>query len=166
MSSPLRIPIADLLRRAGASREVTVAEPVPGLHNDAADVPVDSPVEVDVTLERIPEGIVVRGSLRARWVAQCSRCLEPVEGDVDVHVDELYETDPIPGETYQLDPETLDLEPLVRDALMLELPLAPSCRPDCAGLCASCGANRNDAPCECVSDDTDPRWAALKSLEL
>lgn len=166
MSSLLRIPIADLLRRAGASRHVSLSTPVADLRNDAAEVPLDALVDVDVMLERIPEGMVVRGTLGTTWVAQCSRCLEAVGGSVEVHVDELYEPEPVPGETYQLDPETLDLEPLVRDALVLELPPAPLCRPDCAGLCASCGANRNEAPCECVDDDTDPRWAALKSLEL
>ena len=73
---------------------------------------------------------------------------------------------PLEGETYPLDDDTLDLEPLVRDALLLELPLAPLCTEDCAGLCPSCGADRNETQCDCRVDDTDPRWAALRSLEL
>ena len=63
-------------------------------------------------------------------------------------------------------PVAIDLEPMVRDALLLELPLAPLCNPDCAGLCATCGANHNLTRCECVTSEIDPRWAALRSLEL
>ena len=73
----------------------------------------------------------------------CSRCLQPVEGTIDVHVDELFETAPLAGETYQLDDDALDLLPLVRDVLLLELPTAPLCRDDCAGICPECGADRN-----------------------
>jgi uncharacterized protein len=163
---PLRIPVADLLRRPGASRAVTAAGPVDGLRTGATEVPPEQPVAVDVLLERVAEGIVVRGSVRAEWRAQCSRCLEPVSGDIAVHVDELYEPHPLDGETYALDDDTLDLEPLVRDALVLELPLAPVCDEACAGLCPTCGINRNEATCECVHVDTDPRWAALRALDL
>lgn len=166
MSSPFQIPVADLMRRPGASRAVTVSESLAGLGDETVSVPGDQPVAVDIALERIPEGIVVRGTVRAPWQAVCCRCLEPVGDEVSVHVDELFEPDPLPGETYKLDAESLDLEPMVRDSLVLELPLAPVCREDCAGLCPSCGVNRNESTCDCTSDDSDPRWAALRSLEL
>jgi uncharacterized protein len=121
---------------------------------------------VDATLERVSDGIVVRGTVSAHWVAACSRCLTPVEGDVAVHVDELYERDALEGETYALDEDVLDLEPLVRDALMLELPSAPLCRADCSGLCPTCGVDRNNETCTCAPDNSDPRWAALRGLDL
>jgi len=73
-----------------------------------------------------------------------------------VHVDELFELVPLDGETYQLDEDVIDLEPMVRDALLLELPLAPLCDPDCAGLCATCGVNRNLTACECVTTRSTP----------
>jgi uncharacterized protein len=164
--TPLRIPVADLLRRPGAVRAVSVAAPVAGLTSPGAEIPADRPVAVDVTLERVPDGIVVRGTVRGHWSAVCSRCLGPVEGDVAVHVDELFEPHPLAGETYLLDVDVVDLEALVRDALVLELPAAPLCRDDCAGLCASCGVDRNTASCECRTEDLDPRWAALRSLDL
>ena len=99
-------------------------------------MPDDEPVRVEGTLERIGEGMVVRGTVHAPWRAGCSRCLQPVEGTIDVHVDELFETAPLEGETYLLDDDVIDLEPLVRDVLLLELPPAPLCRDDCAGICA------------------------------
>jgi uncharacterized protein len=165
-SSTLRIPLAAALRHPGNARPVVVAAELDGLSGIAAEVAAGSPVAVDLMLERVPEGIVVRGTLTAAWNAACSRCLEPVAGEISVHVDELFETHPLEGETYKLDEDVIDLEPMVRDALLLELPLAPLCADDCAGLCATCGANRNVTHCECATQEIDPRWAALRSLEL
>jgi uncharacterized protein len=165
-ATPFRIPVADLLKRPGAARPVEVAAPVRALAAPGAEIPADAPVEIDATLERVSDGIVVRGEVRARWDAACSRCLAPVAGEISVHVDELFEPRPLAGETYLLDVDVIDLEPLVRDALLLELPTAPLCRTDCAGLCASCGADRNVSSCDCGGVEPDPRWAALRSLDL
>jgi len=165
-STTLRIPLAAALRHPGNARSVLAAVELDGLCGVAAQIPPGTPVGIDVHLARVPEGIVVRGSLSATWTAGCSRCLDPVAGEISVHVDELFEPTPLEGETYQLDEDVIDLEPMVRDALLLELPLAPLCDPDCAGLCATCGANRNLTRCACVTTDIDPRWAALRSLEL
>jgi uncharacterized protein len=85
---------------------------------------------------------------------------------VRVHVDELFEEEPIEGETYRLDHDVLDLEPMVRDALALELPPAPVCQEACQGLCPTCGIDRNHATCDCGAEEPDPRWAALRSLDL
>jgi uncharacterized protein len=165
-STTLRIPLAAALRHPGNARPVVASAELDGLSGVAAEITAGSPVAVDLLLERVPEGIVVRGSLSAAWSAACSRCIEPVGGEISVHVDELFELNPLEGETYKLDDDVIDLEPLVRDALLLELPLAPLCSADCEGLCATCGVNRNLTRCECVTTEIDPRWAALRSLEL
>jgi DUF177 domain-containing protein len=166
-ATPLRIPVADLIKRAGASRAFEISAPVSGLAAPGAEVPADQPIEIHGTLEQVSDGIVVRAEIDAPWQAACSRCLAPVTGTISVHVDELYERHPIAGETYLLDADDIvDLEPLVRDALLLELPGAPLCRPDCAGLCSTCGIDRNESSCDCHTDDIDPRWAALRSLDL
>ena len=90
----------------------------------------------------------------------------PARGQLAVGIDELFEPHPLDGETYLLDHDCIDLDQVVRDAVVLELPPAPLCRDDCRGLCPICGADRNDTDCDCVEDDDDPRWAALRSLEL
>jgi uncharacterized protein len=162
--SGLRISVADVLRRPGASRQITLREPVAGLGTPA--VGAGEPVLVSVTIERVADGVVVRGTVEAEWHAECSRCLAPVQGTATVHVDELYEPHPLDGETYLLEGEEIDLEPVVRDSLLPELPAVPLCRAECAGLCPQCGADRNTTRCDCTVDDTDPRWAALRSLEL
>jgi uncharacterized protein len=167
MSAPnaLRVSVTDL-RLPGASRDVDVSAPLPGLRTDAVEVPGNEPVHGHLHLERVCDGVVARGEIDARWQGLCSRCLAPVSGETSVHVDELFEEDPVEGETYRLDHDQLDLEPLVRDALMLELPHTPLCRPECRGLCPNCGTDRNTSSCECEPEPADARWAALRSLEL
>jgi uncharacterized protein len=164
--SPFRIPVADLLRRSGSSRALQLEAPIAGLAGPGAEISAEVPVALDLTLEQVSEGIVVRGMVRAHWDAACSRCLAPVGGEIAVHVDELFELHPLAGETYALEIDIVDLEPMIRDALLLELPAKPLCRDDCAGLCPSCGIDRNAAVCECGTTELDPRWAALRSLDL
>ena len=164
--SPFRIPVADLLRRSGSSRALQLEAPIAGLAGPGAEISADVPIALDLTLERVSEGIVVRGTVRAHWNAACSRCLAPVSGEIAVHVDELFEPHPLAGETYALEIDIIDLEPMIRDALLLEVPAKPLCRDDCAGLCPSCGIDRNSAACECGTTELDPRWAALRSLDL
>lgn len=164
--SGLRISVADLLRRPGSARPLQLSEPVSALGTAVIGVPADVPVRCDLTLESVSEGIVVRGTVAARWQGECSRCLREISGDSAVHVDELFEPHPLDGETYLLDGDEIDLEPAVRDALLLELPTVPLCRPDCAGLCSQCGTDRNERTCDCTVEHTDPRWAALQALDL
>jgi uncharacterized protein len=163
---PLHLPIAELVRRPGAARDFDIAVPLTGFGNGVATVDPAQPAHIDGRLEHVPEGVVVRATIEAPWAAACSRCLRPVGGTVTVHVDELFERAAIEGETYPLGEDELDLTPLVRDALLLELPSAPRCTEDCAGICPMCGADRNVAPCDCVDTTPDPRWAALRALDL
>ncbi len=164
-STGLRLSVADLLRHVGSRRAVEIEEPVEGPAAGIVSMPAGEPVRIEVGLERIHDGIVARGTVRTRWESSCGRCLRPVSGEMEVHFDELFEIEPLEGETYPLERDTIDLEQMVRDVLLVEMPTAPLCRPDCAGLCAECGADRNDDACDCTSDDSDPRWAALRSLQ-
>ena len=102
-STTLRIPLAAALRHPGNARPVVANVELDGLAGVAAEIEAGSPVAIDLLLERVPEGIVVRGNLTATWSSACSRCLEPVGGEISVHVDELFETHPLEGETYKLD---------------------------------------------------------------
>jgi len=165
VSTGLKVIVTDLLRRPGSRRAVRMAEPVDGLATGMVAVPAGEPILLDLSLERVHEGIVARGTAQARWSSACGRCLRPVAGDVAVRFAELFEPDPVEGETYPLGQEAIDLEQMVRDVLVIELPAAPLCRPDCAGICPDCGADRNETDCACTRDDSDPRWAALRSLQ-
>lgn len=158
------IDVRDLLERPGASKAVHVDEPVPGLRTELTDVPEDASVELDLELESVVEGIFVRGSAAGRYRMRCARCLKEFERDFDVALQELVPRDPGPEDDYALGPDlTLDPEPMVRDAVVLEMPFSPLCRPDCLGLCEICGGDRNLGECP-GHDATDPRWAALDAL--
>jgi len=85
-------------------------------------------------------------------------------GELVAEVSELYQVHPTSEDAFAFDGEQLDLGPMVRELVLMELPPAPLCRPDCAGICAQCGADRNAAPCECRQDLVDPRWAGLEQL--
>jgi uncharacterized protein len=165
-STGLRVLVADLVKRPGSTRSLQIVEHLGTLVVGEAELDDDGRVALDLQLERITEGIVVRGTLGATWSGLCARCLGPVAGSLEVAVDELYEREPLEGETYLLDLDSIDLEPLTRDALGLEIPLAPLCRDDCAGLCPTCGIDRNVAACECRTDESDSRWAGLANVRF
>jgi uncharacterized protein len=156
--SGFRIDVADLLSHHGARREVSLAAPVDGLASSVATV--EGPVQLDLTLDRISEGIVARGTVTATWHAECSRCLGDVERSLEAHVDELFEPTPVEGETYPIEGHEIDLEQLVRDTVVLELPLAPVCADLDGSPCAEAVVPTDTAP------PPDPRWAALSELEL
>jgi DUF177 domain-containing protein len=169
--SALRIDVADLLTHPGARRPLHVETVVPGLGRTAARI--HDPVVLDIVLERVPDGIVARGTVHTQWESECSNCLTDLAADLDCEVGELYETVPVVGETYPIEGHEIDLEQLVRDAVLLELPLAPTCAGTGREACRPVGA-----PGVVVGDDdlapepddapglADPRWAALSELEL
>ena len=162
--SPFIADIVALRRHQGHRESLAVRAPLPGLRVTGSEVPAGEPVELDLVLEAVEGGIVVAGRARAHWSGECRRCLQPVEGDLDADVEELFVTDSEEGETYPIAGDHIDLEPLARETLVLALPMAPLCRPDCAGLCPECGADRNRGPCGCDPVVGDPRWAALDAL--
>ena len=158
--------VADLLRRPGQTRDESVAAPLGGLAVVASRVPDDAPVRLEGQLQSVNEGIVLKGTVRARWEGECRRCLRPVGGELAADVLEVFEAEPTEGETSKLDGVKIDLEPLVREAVLLDLPLAPLCRDDCGGLCPECGALRDEVDCGHGGGDVDPRWGALQELRF
>jgi len=158
------VDVRDLLGHPGSSRAVKVVEPVEGLSTELARVPQDALVEAELLMESVVEGIFVRGSLEGRFTMRCARCLKTFERDFDVEMIELVAREPGPDDDYALEPDlTLDPEPIVRDAVVLEMPFSPLCRPDCLGLCEICGGDRNLGECP-GHEVTDPRWDALDVL--
>ncbi len=162
----LTLGVADLLRNPGQRRDESLESLLGDLRVLGSEVPPEAPVRLDVHLESVNEAVVVRGAAAVAWVGECRRCLGQVKGTLSAPILEIYETHPTEGETQPLLGDTIDLEPVAREAVLLGLPLAPLCRGDCAGLCPRCGADRNDSPCDCTSDLPDPRWSALDDLRL
>jgi len=170
--APLVLDTRELGRRPGSQRRVSRSVPAPAdLGIDVLGVPEGSPVQLDLRLEAVMEGVLVTGTARVHVAGECSRCLDPVEDDLEVELQELFAYDDEDAEPEDQDEEVgrlegdlLDLEPLVRDAVVLSLPFGPLCREDCPGLCVDCGARLADDPGHEHGERIDPRWAALAEL--
>ena len=170
-ADPFAVGIARLRRQPGA----TVHCLVTGLFDPTGELAATSPgesyvpdgddVTFDGTLEAISGGIAAKGTVTGRWRGTCRRCATKVGGPLVVDVSERYVEGATPEDpdAYPLEGDFVDLGPMIRDAIVLELPLAPLCREDCQGLCASCGADLNAGACGCEAP-IDPRWATLDVL--
>ena len=121
-------------------------------------------VGVSARLASMTDGIVVTARLSVPWHDTCRRCLAELDETVDTTVHELYQVLVTAEDAFPIIGEQIDLTQMVRESIILELPLAPLCRADCAGICPVCGANRNDDPCSCEVAVTDERWSALDAL--
>lgn len=149
--------------QVGYSREF-VFESIPRVWLDDLEL---RGVEGQVRVTRTPQGLLFQVMLSATTPAECVRCLSPFDQPLRVLFTELYAFS-VRGMTESglLYPETgiVDLGPLVREYMLLELPIKPLCRPDCRGLCPVCGANQNEGLCRHEPTDIDPRLAVLRSL--
>ncbi len=163
--------VADIVDRPGASRRVDLAMPAAAdLDLDLATI--DSDVRLAGVVESVVDGVLVRGTLSADVTLSCARCLVDLRRPVSADVVELF-TDPATTDAdddvdagYEISDGVIDLDTLIRDALVPAVPYQPLCDEACKGLCAQCGANHNETGCTCTDHTADPRWAALEGLRL
>ena len=163
-ASQLSVEISELLRQPGSSKRLEFSEEFPGLGLDIGRVlPVMS---FDLRLDSLVEGILVGGTVTGTYSFECIRCLKPFEQPFAVQLGEVmaYEGQPGAEEGYQITGDHAHLEPVIRDAVMLAMPLNPLCRPDCRGLCAVCGADLNTTDCGHNAAKQDLRWEPLAAL--
>jgi len=163
----LRLSVAEILGRPGEYRDIAVRRPLQGVGMELARLG-DRGIDGKLRIESVIEGVLVTGRVRGDAAMQCARCLNEFRKDVTLRVCELYAG---PGheatddeDVYQVEGMEIDLEPMIRDAVTLALPLNPLCSRACKGLCGTCGTDLNLGSCECKQDDVDPRWAALSDL--
>ena len=174
--SPFVFDVRDLGHRPGAmrsfDRDVPVAELFEGLENSSLDglySAEGADLQLNLRLESVVEGVLATGRIAGSLVGECVRCLDPVEVGVEADFQELfyYDAEDLSAEEAEealfVVEEQVGVEPLVHDALVLELPLQPLCAEDCAGLCAECGARLADDP-DHRHETVDPRWAALNAF--
>lgn len=146
-------------------KEVTLVAKAPDeLGIEVIGVPPGSPIDLNLRLESVVEGVLVTGTAVVRLRGTCSRCLEEIDSNDEVDIQELFcypgkETDD--PEALRIEDDLIDLEPVLRDAVVLDLPFMPLCRPDCAGLCPTCGADLNVESDHSHAEPVDSRWAGL-----
>jgi uncharacterized protein len=136
-------------------------------------VPEGADVSFDLRLESVSEGVLVTGSITVPLEGECGRCLRAITDELTVPVQELFAyenstTDETTDadEVGRMQGDLIDLEPALRDAVVLALPVNPLCREDCPGLCPVCGVRWDELPQGHTHEQTDPRWAALSNLDL
>lgn len=171
--SPMTLDITPLARRPGAMITLRDTMPSPSrIGLDMIAIQPGAPLQLDLRVESVSEGVLVTGTVTAPTAGECSRCLGPLAGRIQVALTELFA---YPGSTTEATTEedevgrivddTVDLEQSVIDAVGLALPFAPVCRPDCPGLCPECGVALAAEPGH-RHDRIDPRWAKLTEIEL
>jgi len=164
MAKPLIVNVLELLRRPGSTKDVDAA--VSSADIEFGDDRItDKPVRVNVHLESLTDGVSVTGSVHAAWHGECRRCLVPMNRDIEVAVTEMYQVVVQDPDAHAIELDQINLLPMVRENVLLALPLAPLCVESCAGLCPSCGVNRNDTLRACEEPPADNRWDALDSLK-
>jgi len=157
---------------------MTFTETVPSpsrIGLDLIGVEAGAPLALDLRIESVSEGVLVSGTVSAPTAGECARCLTPVTGDVEIDLTELFAyPDSATDETTESDeigrvggsgePDTVDLEQPIIDAIGLALPFSPLCGPDCAGLCPNCGVPLATAEPGHHHEQIDPRWAKLSGF--
>jgi uncharacterized protein len=170
--APLVLDTRELGRRPGSLRRKTFSAPAPAdLGIEVLRVPEGSTIEFELRLEAVMEGVLVTGQARTGLEGECVRCLGEIHEDLVADFQELFVYEESDTATHGededlrvLEGDLLDLEPLLRDAVVLMLPFQPLCRDDCPGLCIECGARLADDPGHRHDEPVDPRWAALQGL--
>ncbi|MGK5112145.1 YceD family protein [Geodermatophilus sp. CPCC 205506] len=168
-ADPWRVDLRELGRRAGSMLELQRTLPAPGdWRVELIGVPAGADVRLRLRLESVMEGVLVSGEVEVPVAGSCARCLEPIEDTLELDVQELFayagsttEATSEEDEVRTVEADHIDLEPMVRDLVVLSLPLAPTCDEDCAGLCADCGQRLDDLPADHTHEVLDPRWAGL-----
>jgi uncharacterized protein len=153
---------------------MTITETVPSpvrIGLDLIAIQEGAPLELDLRLESVSEGVLVSGTVSGPTAGECSRCLTPITGDVEITLTELFAyPDSATDETTEADElgrvvdDTIDLEQPIIDAVGLALPFVPLCGPDCPGLCSECGVPLATAEPGHKHEQIDPRWAKLAGM--
>ncbi|WP_067440932.1 YceD family protein [Nocardioides jensenii] len=172
--APLVLDTRELGRRPGSQKEFTETVPAPAdLGIEVLGVAEGTPVELDLRLEAVMEGVLVTGTVNTELIGECVRCLDPISDELEARFQELFVYDDghhdidadEESEVRRLEDDLLDLEPVLRDAVVLALPFQPLCEEDCPGLCTECGAHLADDPDHTHEEPIDPRWAGLQALQ-
>jgi uncharacterized protein len=161
---PFLVNAAELLRRPGTERLVETRLTAAELGLDDERFRPGDVVTASLRLESLSDGIVVVGQIDVPWHGTCRRCLKALDEHEVSQVDELYQSVVTNPEAFEIVGDQLDLTQMVRELALLDAPLAPLCRPDCAGLCPICGIDLNDGTCSCEAPELGSPWDALNQL--
>lgn len=160
----LQIPVKELIQKPGTMKEVQIVHELEhALGTETIAVPKGREIALDIRLESVHEGILVTVSGDTLADSECSRCLEPMQEDVEIELQELFHYQPQEEDDFAIVQDKVDLEQALIDAVVPNLPLKPLCSENCPGLCADCG-ERADVGTHNHEKPIDPRFGALKDF--
>lgn len=168
MSKPFVVSTAEMFRHHGKRSPVERRGPLPGVALTTSHVADGTDVVADLVLEAQGTTVTATGTVTAEWVGECRRCLAPTGGELVVELSEVFEPEPVEGETYALGKDFVDLTPALLEAIALALPIAPLCDELCAGPDPDAHpvVVAEDEPDGAPAPKADPRWAALDELNF
>jgi uncharacterized protein len=161
----LLIPITDLLHRPGNMRQLVIKETLSAeIGTPVARIPVGGELEIELRLESVHEGILATGKVLSDGTADCSRCLDEINLEIEVDFQELFAYSSTSDDELVVDGEHIDIEQVVIDSVVLNLPFQPICSESCSGLCPECGLKLSENPEHEHEKPVDSRFEALKDL--
>ncbi|MEW6553254.1 MAG: DUF177 domain-containing protein [Actinomycetota bacterium] len=179
-SRQLKVPVTNLLRRVFSKERFCVNLDISVGGGGLLEKSDHGDLRLEVWLESSPDGIRVKGVIKGSVAMECTRCLEGFRRELDIAVDEFYRrpgmgalssngrelpgTEVLEEDAYIIDEGEIDLNVLVNDAVLLNLPIRRLCEEDCKGLCQHCGVNLNEGECDCGGESLDPRLEVLRTL--
>ncbi len=162
---PFVLPVRDIAHRSGEMREHRIEVAAPEKWGEGlVTIAEGEPVVMDVRLESVHEGILATGDVDTRYTGVCSRCLRDIAEGVQVEFQELFAYPGGEATDFEVQDDHVDLETLVREAVVLSLPFQPVCQPDCPGLDPVTGERLAENTGSQQSEPLDPRWAALQDF--
>ncbi|MGA1508204.1 MAG: YceD family protein [Ilumatobacteraceae bacterium] len=165
MASPLVVNALELLRRPGSRKDLVVVVPLDDVDLAGEDrLVADSEVSGEQSCESTRAAGGVLGAVRGGPRGVCRRCLRDVEGELTIGIHETYQETRTDPDAFPIENDQIDLRSMIRESVLLDVPEAPLCRPDCPGLCPVCGADMSTETCSCVVETVDPRWSVLSDL--
>ncbi len=162
----MKIDISDIIKTEGAFLQLDCSEKVDGI-DQFEDISFDAPVTLKATLTNTGGLLKLDGILETHYKGKCSKCLKEVEADLKLKIRETI----VNGEKFHEDIEAytyegkfVDLDRVIKDNIILSLPMRLLCRENCKGVCPVCGRDRNIEDCGCSQDDLNPKMEVLKKL--
>lgn len=154
--------ISGILGALGAELDLVGEQAFESVHTTYRDLEFSGPVQYDLTVKNVGEGVMAQGKVVARFTFPCSRCLNRFTFVVEGRIDELFRPDP--KAKHSINDGVIELTPVAEQAIFINLPVKTLCRDDCRGLCPVCGCDLNKSQCECRPEAAPSPFAKLKDL--
>lgn len=162
INGPFVVQVHDIVRRPGEMRELAFSVPSPAKWGEGlVAVEQGTPIDLEVRLESVHEGILATVAADTTYDGMCGRCLTELTRPLRIEFHELFGYSGDEASDFEVQDDHVDLETPVRDSIVLALPFQPVCQPDCPGLDPETGERLAPGTVPAQREQIDPRWAAL-----